>query len=157
MLENLRSVYLPPLRDAAQSLKPSRTSQLSRLLTLLSDDAGRASIDAELKKFDEELKRHQPIVDTQNAITTRHQTMLGSQLAQILNVGLSASDFQRLASRVSLLVDAFEIECNGLGYNNLIFMAVVLSELSKNADFAFRGLISRSRKPMCILNCSRCY
>lgn len=141
MLDNLRSVYLPPLRDAAQGLKPSRTSQLSRLLHLLSDEAGRAGIDAELKKFDEELKKHQPIVDTQSAITTRHQTMLGTQLAQILDVGLSASDFQRLASRVSLLVDAFEIESNGLGYNNLIFMAVVLSELSKNADSAFRGLI----------------
>ena len=42
MLENLRSVYLPPLRDAAQGLKPSRTSQLSRLLHLLSDEPGRA-------------------------------------------------------------------------------------------------------------------
>ncbi|MCA1510151.1 MULTISPECIES: ATP-dependent nuclease [Bradyrhizobium] len=141
MLENLRSVYLPPLRDAAQGLKPSRTSQLSRLLNLLSDEIGRTGIEAELKKFDEELKKHQPIVDTQNAITARHQTMLGAQLAQILNVGLSASDFQKLASRVSLLVDAFEIESNGLGYNNLIFMAVVLSELSKNAESAFRGLI----------------
>ncbi|MFZ5680185.1 MAG: ATP-dependent nuclease [Pseudomonadota bacterium] len=141
MLENLRSVYLPPLRDAAQGLKPSRTSQLSRLLHLLADEAGRAGIDAELKKFDEELKKHQPIVDAQNAITARHQTMLGSQLSQILDVGLSASDFQRLASRVSLLVDTFEIESNGLGYNNLIFMAVVLSELSKNAESAFRGLI----------------
>jgi putative ATP-dependent endonuclease of OLD family len=38
-------------------------------------------------------------------------------------------------------VNAFEIESNGLGYNNLIFMAVVLSELSKNADAAFRSLI----------------
>jgi putative ATP-dependent endonuclease of the OLD family len=139
MLENLRSVYLPPLRDTAQGLKPSRTSQLSRLLNLLSDETGRTGTEAELKKFDEELKKHQPIVDTQNAITTRHQTMLGAQLAQILNVGLSASDFQKLASRVSLLVDAFEIESNGLGYNNLIFMAVVLSELSKNADSAFRA------------------
>jgi putative ATP-dependent endonuclease of OLD family len=67
--------------------------------------------------------------------------MLGDQLAQIVEVGLSASDFQKLAARLSLLVDEFEIESNGLGYNNLIFMAVVLSELSKNADAAFRSLI----------------
>ena len=32
MMENLRGVYLPPLRDASQGLKPSRTSQLARLL-----------------------------------------------------------------------------------------------------------------------------
>ncbi|MES2256472.1 MAG: ATP-dependent endonuclease [Pseudomonadota bacterium] len=141
MLENLRSVYLPPLRDAAQGLKPSRTSQLSRLLNLLSDETGRTAIETSLKTLDDELKKHQPIVDTQNAIVTRHKAMLGGQFAQALNIGLSASDFQKLASRISLLVDAFEIESNGLGYNNLIYMAVVLSELVKNADAAFRGLI----------------
>lgn len=32
MMENLRGVYLPPLRDASQGLKPGRTSQLARLL-----------------------------------------------------------------------------------------------------------------------------
>ena len=57
--------------------------------------------------------------------------MLGPQLSQALDLGVSGSDFQRLASRLSLLVDAFEIEQNGLGFNNLIYMAVVLSELRK--------------------------
>jgi hypothetical protein len=37
MMENLRGVYLPPLRDASQSLKPSRTSQLARLFQLLAN------------------------------------------------------------------------------------------------------------------------
>ncbi|MEP9950639.1 AAA family ATPase, partial [Klebsiella sp. GG_Kp154] len=32
MMENLRGVYLPPLRDAAQGLRPNRNSQLARLL-----------------------------------------------------------------------------------------------------------------------------
>ncbi|HWO28545.1 MAG TPA: AAA family ATPase [Candidatus Acidoferrum sp.] len=122
-------------------MKPSRTSQLSRLIHLLTDDAGKDSITTALKELDDELKAHQPIVDTQAAIATRHKSMLGDQLSQILHVGLSAGDFQKLAARLSLLVDAFEIESNGLGYNNLIFMAVVLSELSKNADAAFRSLI----------------
>lgn len=67
--------------------------------------------------------------------------MLGEQLAQALEVGLSASDFQRLSSRLSLLVDNFEIEQNGLGFNNLIFMAVVLSELVKNPEASYRSLI----------------
>lgn len=63
--------------------------------------------------------------------------MLGERLAQVLNVGLTGSDFSKLAARLSLLVDTFEIERNGLGYNNLIFMAVVLSELSKTQRRAF--------------------
>ncbi|MGE0290100.1 MAG: ATP-dependent endonuclease [Bradyrhizobium sp.] len=141
MLENLRSVYLQPLRDAEQGLRPGRTSQLSRLLQLLSDETGKTGIADALRTLDDELKTKQPIVDTQEAITNRHVSMLGVQLAQTLEVGLSASDFQKLASRLSILVDTFEIDSNGLGYNNLIFMAVVLSELVKNADASYRSLI----------------
>ncbi|BDB27802.1 ATP-dependent endonuclease [Cupriavidus sp. P-10] len=141
MMENLRGVYLPPLRDASQSLKPSRTSQLARLFQLLSDDAGRDGINDVLKKLDEELKRHPPITATQKAIKGRHDSMLGPQLSQLLELGLSGSDFQRLASRLSLMVNTFDIEQNGLGFNNLIFMAVVLSELAKNPEASYRGLI----------------
>jgi putative ATP-dependent endonuclease of OLD family len=141
MLENLRGVYLPPLRDASQGLKPSRTSQLARLFRLLADDAGRDGINDALKKLDEELKKHGPLVNTHTAIRNRHSTMLGRPLAQDLDLGLSGSDFQRLASRLSLVVDSFEIEQNGLGFNNLIFMAVVLSELAKNPEASYRGLI----------------
>ena len=141
MMENLRGVYLPPLRDASQSLKPSRSSQLARLFHLLSDDAGRDDINEALKKLDEELKKHTPITNTHTAIKGLHDTMLGPQLAQLLELGLSGTDFQRLASRLSLMVDAFEIEQNGLGFNNLIFMAVVLSELAKNPESSYRSLI----------------
>lgn len=141
IMENLRGVYLPPLRDAAQGLKPSRTSQLARLFHLLADDAGRDEINEALKKLDDELKKHQPVITTHKAIKSRHDSMLGPQLAQALNLGLSGSDFQRLAARLSIMVDAFEIEQNGLGFNNLIFMAVVLSELAKNPEASYRGLI----------------
>jgi putative ATP-dependent endonuclease of the OLD family len=141
IMENLRGVYLPPLRDASQGLKPNRTSKLSRLFQLLADDAGREGINEALKGLDDELKKHEPLVNTHRAIKSRHDTMLGPQLAQVLDLELSGSDFQRLASRLSLLVDAFEIEQNGLGFNNLIFMAVVLSELAKNPEASYRSLI----------------
>ncbi len=141
ILENLRGVYLPPLRDASQGLKPSRASQLSRLLRLLSDQAGEGKINTALQELDEQLRKHEPIVKTQDAILSRHTEMLGDELAQSLNIGLSATDFQRLASRLSLVVDTLEIEQNGLGFNNLIYMAVVLSELARNPEASYRCLI----------------
>ncbi len=141
MLDNLRSVYLPPLRDAEQGLRPSRNSQLSRLLHLLTDETGKEEVAVHLKDLDAKLKELQVLKDAQSAVSGRHETMLGERLAQVLNVGLTGSDFGKLAARLSLLVDTFEIERNGLGYNNLIFMAVVLSELSKNAEASFRSLI----------------
>jgi putative ATP-dependent endonuclease of OLD family len=141
MLEQLRGVYLPPLRDAAQGLKPSRTSQLARLVQLLSEPEDQKSIDVILGELDTKLKAQKPITDTQSAITGRHSAMLGEQLSQPLEVGLSANDFKRLAARLSLLVDNLEIELNGLGFNNLIYMAVVLGEMAKNNQAAFQGLI----------------
>ncbi|UUS13710.1 AAA family ATPase [Stenotrophomonas sp. CD2] len=141
MMESLRGVYLPPLRDASQGLRPGRTSQLSRLFQMLADDPGKLGINEALKKLDDELRKHPPVVSTHNAISARHGAMLGEQLAQSLELGLSGTDYQRLASRLSLAVDQFEIEQNGLGFNNLIFMAVVLSELTTNPQASYRGLI----------------
>lgn len=141
MLDNLRSVYLQPLRDAEQNLRPGRNSQLSRLLHLLSGKETREEIGVLLKELDKDIKKVQPLKDAEDAIFGRHKTMLGTQLAQVLNVELAGNDFGKLAARLSLLVDAFELDRNGLGYNNLIYMAVVLSELSKNADASYRSLI----------------
>lgn len=141
MMENLRGVYLQPLRDAAQGLRPSRNSQLARLLHLLTDDEGRLAINNALKDLDEQLQQNEAIKSTHAAISTRHGSMMGEQLAQVLAVGLSATDFQRLSARLSLTAQSMEIEQNGLGFNNLIFMAVVLSELAKNPEAAYRSLI----------------
>lgn len=141
MMENLRGVYLQPLRDAAQGLRPSRNSQLARLLHLLTDDDGRKAINDKLKKLDDELQLNDSINSTYTAISSRHGLMMGEQLAQALAVGLTATDFQRLSARLSITAEALEIEQNGLGFNNLIFMAVVLSELAKNPDAAYRSLI----------------
>jgi putative ATP-dependent endonuclease of OLD family len=89
ILENLRGVYLPPLRDASQGLRPSRTSQLARLLQLLADDAGRDGINALLGDLDKQLKQHPPIAGTQTAISGRHASMLGEQLAQNIEVAVA--------------------------------------------------------------------
>lgn len=141
MLEDLRSIYLPPLRDPAQGLKPGRSSQLSRLVTRLSDDAGRKDVTETLAKLDQDLQGKKPIADTQAAVKKRHLDMLGQVLSQVLAVNLSPTDFQRVAARLALSVGNLEADQNGLGFNNLIYMAVVLSELSMSTEAAYRALI----------------
>jgi putative ATP-dependent endonuclease of OLD family len=140
-MENLRGVYLPPLRDASLGLRPSRFSQVARLFQLLTDESGRDGINQALKRLDDELKRQAPIVSTSDAIVLRHKEMLGDQLAQMIDLGLSSGDFRRLASRLSISVDGLDVDQNGLGYNNLIYMAVVLSELSKSPEASYRSLL----------------
>ncbi len=143
ILENLRGVYLPPLRDASQGLKPGRSSQMAKLLRLMGskDQSGKDSIEQVLGDYDQKLQETQPIKDAQTAITDRHENMLGNQLSQDLSVGLSATDFNRLSARISIQADAFDIDQNGLGYNNLIYMAVVLNEMVHDPSVVYRGLI----------------
>lgn len=141
MLEALTAVYLPPLRDPASGLRPSRTSQLARLAVRLSDDVARTDVEETLKKLDSELSAKPPVSRTEKAVTTSHESMLGAELKQVLKVGLAPADFFRIAARLSLSVENLDIEQNGLGYNNLIYMAVVLSELSTDSASPYKALI----------------
>ncbi len=143
MMENLRGVYLQPLRDASQGLKPGRNSQLARLMRLQGqeDELGKESVETLVRRFETLLRRRTPVVATGKAITDRHETMLGEQLAQALELGISGTDFKQLSSRLSMTTDGLDIDYNGLGFNNLIYMAVVLSEMIKQRTAAYRGLI----------------
>jgi len=141
MLEDLRAVYLPPLRDPASGLRPGRYSQLARLIDRLADEAAKKELVQALRDFEDELSGQTPVAKTQAAIVARHEEMLGPVLKQALKVGLTPPDFQRIAARLSLAVEDLDVEQNGLGYNNLIYMAVVLSELRLNPDAAFKALI----------------
>lgn len=140
MLENLRGVYLQPLRDASKGLKPGRNSQLARLMRLLGED-DKESVEGLIRAFEKLLKRRSPFISTDQAITDRHNEMLGEQLAQGLQLGVSGTDFRALSSKLSISTDGMDVESNGLGFNNLIFMAVVLSEMIKDPTAAYRGLI----------------
>ena len=143
MMENLRGVYLQPLRDASQGLKPGRNSQLARLMRLQGqeDELGKESVETLVRRFETLLRKRAPVVATGKAITDRHETMLGEQLAQALELGISGTDFKQLSSRLSLTTDGLDVDYNGLGFNNLIYMAVVLSEMIKERTAAYRGLI----------------
>jgi putative ATP-dependent endonuclease of OLD family len=141
MLEELRAVYLPPLRDPASGLRPGRFSQLAKLLHRLANQSERDTLEAQLKKIDSRLKLLAPVSTTNSVIGDKHTTMLGKELAQLLDLELSPSDFSRFAARLGISVAGMEVEQNGLGFNNLIFMAVVLSELGLNKSASYCGLI----------------
>ncbi|MFT7773240.1 ATP-dependent nuclease [Roseateles sp.] len=141
MLEELRGIYLQPLRDPAQGLKPGRMSQISKLIQNMTDKAQREEVVKTLKVIDHDLKTKPPISSTGAAISAKHESMLGAELAQLLQLDLASSDFNRFAARVGLAIGGMEVEQNGLGFNNLIYMAVVLSELAFNKTASYCGLL----------------
>lgn len=142
MLEELRAIYLQPLRDPEQGLKPGRMSQLSKLIqNMMPDKTAREALVQKLTGIDDELAKNEPISTTTSAISTKHKAMLGSVLAQHLKLDLTPSDFNRFAARIGMLVGGRDVEQNGLGFNNLIYMAVVLSELAFNKTASYCGLL----------------
>jgi putative ATP-dependent endonuclease of OLD family len=143
MLNDLRAVYLPPLRDPSQGLKPGRASQIARLIQCLvaPSSADEKEVEDALKTLDAALKDTKAIKGTQTAISKRHTDMMGEILSQSIDVRLSPSDFKRVAARLGMLISSLEVEQNGLGFNNLIYMAIVLSELTMSKDAAYRALL----------------
>ncbi len=142
MLEELRAIYLQPLRDPEQGLKPGRVSQISKLIqNMMPDKAARLALVQKLTVIDNELAKNDPISSTNSAISNKHEAMLGAVLAQTLKLDLTSSDFNRFAARVGMAVGGRDVEQNGLGFNNLIYMAVVLSELAFNKTASYCGLL----------------
>ncbi len=63
MLEELRAIYLQPLRDPAQGLRPGRMSQISKLIqNMMPDTAARKALVEKLTTIDEELAKNEPIL-----------------------------------------------------------------------------------------------
>jgi len=142
MLEELRAIYLQPLRDPEQGLKPGRMSQISKLLhNMMPDKEARQELVESLAAIDEDLAKKEPISTTNTAISTKHESMLGTVLAQELKLDLTTSDFNRFAARVGMAIGGRDVTQNGLGFNNLIYMAVVLSELALSKTAAYCGLL----------------
>ncbi len=141
MLENLRCIYLPPLRDASNGLRPSRASQIARIMLNQATKRDNTKIEALLKQYDEDLAKQDSIKEIQEMVRGQHESMLGNTLSQNLKVGLGVTSFEKFVSRVLIEANRLNIDQNGLGYNNLIYMAVVLGELSSEEDSSYRGLI----------------
>ncbi|XLZ71418.1 AAA family ATPase [Massilia sp. SR12] len=141
MIEQLRSVYLPPLRDASKALRPGTRSLLARLLQRVATPEGMAACNNVLALVDQQLGAAQPIAAAKDAISSRYNEMLGAVFSQRLDLNLSPLDMGKVAARLAILADGFDIERNGLGYNNLIFMAAVLGELSLSGEVVYRCLL----------------
>lgn len=141
MLENLRAIYLQPLRDPEHGLRPGRNSQLSKLIHILSNENEQKEIVDLIEGLDSSLKNTPPFIKTQEAVTNQHNSMVGVQLKQDIKIKLAQNNFNKIASRLSMLIDNLDIYQNGLGYNNLIYMAISLGELTADSNAAYKGLI----------------
>jgi putative ATP-dependent endonuclease of the OLD family len=138
VLESLRVTLLTALRDATSELLPGRQSRLGRLLRLLATDPEREEITNVIQSANSSLREKNLVIKTRERIQERLTGASGEKFAQQVQIGTSAPRFDFIVNSLRIVLQNIgvgslppvELGTNGLGYNNLIYMATVLSELA---------------------------
>lgn len=141
ILEELVSVYLPPLRNPTDGLKPGYTSQIARLVKSFSSKEDEAKLVEMVAKVDEELKKQKPVSGASNAINRKIADITGADLSQQIDMSFAGTEFKKILGRLALFVEGMDVEQNGLGYNNVVYTAAVLSQLTHEHKATYRALL----------------
>jgi putative ATP-dependent endonuclease of the OLD family len=134
--EGVRFVYLHPLRDAAADLRPGRENKLVPLLRTLAppEHADHQAIIDAAQLANAALDQITTIVNARKLVAVRLNAMTGTgRFAQKSGLAFEDAKFERavgaLRAKIGQLA-ALEMEENGLGYNNLLYMAVLLAAIA---------------------------
>lgn len=140
ILESLPVTFLPALRDAEECLSPGQRSRLALLLRDLATRSGDdAQMDQILKIYDDanqQLEDQELIKSTKESLQETAKSLAGSDFTA---PSISAADtsFERILRSLRVRMGGAPIEtldANGLGYNNLLYMAVVLEHLKRHDE-----------------------
>lgn len=132
----VRFVYLHPLRDAAADLRPGRDNKLVGLLNALAPpgDSDRDAIVGAVETANTALDAIDAIVEARSQIAARLDGMTGgSRFAQHSDLAFDDPRFERVVASLRAKIGelaALEMSENGLGYNNLLYMAVLLAAIA---------------------------
>ena len=136
-LQSYLVVNLPALRDVETELRNSRTSPLSRLIEAF--DIDKAEQDALIDILDDANQRiaaSATIAAVSNAIDTSFRGVSGPAFEMRSRLGLSAATFQAIIRNLKILLSDlsltdFEPGRNGLGMNNILYIAILLEYLER--------------------------
>ncbi len=152
VLQSIQITLLKALRDALSGLQPGRNSQLGRLLRVLAKKDQKAAVEAIVTEANSKLEENDLIKVVTNTIQTSLTSASGDVLSQKASISTSPAEFDRISNnlRIALQRDKQGIDdkpsleelwCNGLGYNNLLFIATVFSELEAAKDASLALLL----------------
>lgn len=145
--EAITFTYLHPLRDAASDLRPGRDNRLVELLGSLAPDghADRALIEQIADQANADLDKVDAICKAKNRVQTRLDGLTGGgALGQRTDLVFAEAQFERVVAALRAMagrVYPLEIAENGHGYNNLLYMAVLLSALAQGTEAELRILL----------------
>lgn len=137
----LAAVYLQPLRDPEKGLRPSMNSQVSRLISSLTKKEEHSSFVEIVKESNDKLRVLDPVKNSKQEINDQISSITGEKLAQTADLIISDPSFRKIISNLQPEIDGLPFYLNGLGYNNIVFMAMTLGTLQQSPNFSFRSIL----------------
>jgi putative ATP-dependent endonuclease of OLD family len=136
LLESLPITFLPALRDAEAYLAPGYRSRLAVLLRDLAERPGSDAKDQILNIFttaNQALEERPLISNTVKSLRATTQELAGSDYSSSA-IKAAPAEFEKILRTLQVEMDGSAVGglgANGLGYNNLLYMAVVLEHLKE--------------------------
>lgn len=145
VFQSLPVTLLNALRDATTSLAPGRQSRLGRLLANSATEQDQTQITSIVKQANQSLENNELIKRVEGKISSTLKGAAGPTLSQDPVICSSEPQFERIVNNLRLGLrhskipeglwgNIEELRLNGLGYNNLLYIATVISELSVAED-----------------------
>ncbi len=154
-LQGFILTYLQPLRDALSYLVAGRSSRIGLLLRTLSTQDEQESLNGLFEETNKKLRTNGLIQRAVNYIQANLRAATGNSLSQEIGLVPTSPEFDSIVNSLRMILrlqkrsvlegeEPFteaEIEENGLGYNNLLYIATILAELSRVSEGDFPLLI----------------
>lgn len=140
ILESLPVTFLPALRDAEACLSPGHRSRLALLLRDLAARSGDDTQKEQILKIygdaNQQLEDQALIKNTKDSLQETARNLAGSDYSAP-SISAAETTFERILRSLRVRMGDTPIEsldANGLGYNNLLYMAVVLEHLKHHDE-----------------------
>ncbi len=138
-LQSYLVVYLPALRDVEADLHQTRRSPLARLIDASGiDKAEQDALIAMVKDTNSQIEASPSIKTIASAIDASLKEITGPAFSLDVELGLSSPSFQSIVRNLIVLltnesVTQFEPSRNGLGLNNILYIAILVEHFRKRA------------------------
>ncbi|MEY2485633.1 MAG: putative ATP-dependent endonuclease of the family [Verrucomicrobiota bacterium] len=140
VLQTIPVTLLGALRDATTALMPGRNSRLANLLRAHAKENDRIALVQFIQKANDDLEKETLISETQTRICDTLVKVSGPVLGQKAAIKTAEPEFDRIVQSLRLVLSRpslqgapmvlDELSANGLGFNNLLFVATMVLELN---------------------------
>lgn len=133
-----RFVYLPALRDAEADLRPGLGNRLASLISAFApaDHADREELVRIIREANDALANVSAVKQSAAAVQSRMSDITGlGPYEQSSHLAFSEAKYERIIGNLQAMLGVGEpqqLADNGLGYNNLLYIAVILAAIESD-------------------------